>query len=187
MMLDNNFNNMDHEQISGVFNSYQNLNSLMNELNANGISDKNINILMADNTRQSYTHNAGDNINEGVNDAIENSRMPEGTSTGAISGGLLGALIGGLTLVGSVALPGAGLLAAGPIVGALTGGAIGAASGGVIGALIGAGIPENEAQEYEKALQQQGNVVVIAHIHRNQSSQIRSIFERYGAKQIKAN
>lgn len=170
---------LNHEQVSGIFNSYDNTNSLVEALYQAGIQDQDISVLMSDQTRQNFTNN---------NDALrslDNNKVPEGVSAGAVSGGLLGALIGGLTLIGSVAIPGAGLLAAGPIVGALTGGAIGATSGGLIGALIGAGIPEEEAREYEQALENQGNIVVIAYVPEEKVNAIKSIFERYGAKQVK--
>lgn len=53
--------------------------------------------------------------------------------------------------VGALAIPGIGpLLAAGPIVAMLTGAAVGAGTGGLAGALIGMGIPEDEADQYER-------------------------------------
>jgi hypothetical protein len=51
---------------------------------------------------------------------------------------------------GALAIAGVGLLiAAGPIMGALSGAAVGSATGGLASALIGLGIPEYEAKRYE--------------------------------------
>jgi hypothetical protein len=47
----------------------------------------------------------------------------------------------------------------GPIAAALTGGVVGAAGGGLLGALIGAGIPEEQAQRYERGIRE-GNIVM---------------------------
>lgn len=90
----------------------------------------------------------------------ENSKAPEGATFGAGLGGLTGAVLGGMTAVGTVALTGgAGLLAAGPIVGSLAGAAAGGATGGIIGGLIGSGIPETEAKFVDERLGK-GHVMV---------------------------
>ena len=117
--------------------------------------------------------------------AQESNKAPEGLTVGGISGGLLGALIGGLTLIGNVVAPGAGFLVAGPLVGAITGGAIGAATGGLIGALVGAGIPEHEAKFYEDALKKEGNILLVAHVPHEQAKDVRDVFHRYGAQNLK--
>ena len=54
--------------------------------------------------------------------------------------------------VGStIAVPGLGLVVAGPIAAALAGAGAGAAAGGLIGAMVGAGIPEDRgAKEYKR-------------------------------------
>ena len=64
------------------------------------------------------------------------TRMPEGAATGAALGGLFGAIVAGLAAIGSITVPGVGLLASGPIVAALAGGGAGAAVGGLTGALV---------------------------------------------------
>lgn len=172
------------DQVSGIFNSYDNLDALMSELHSQGVRDQDLNIVMSDKTRDYFA--ADDNNSAFAKAANTDNKMPEGLSTGAVSGGLLGAIIGGLTLVGSVVVPGAGLLAAGPIVGALTGGATGAAAGGLVGALVGLGIPDDEAETYNRALQEPGanNVLVIAHVPNERTREIKNIFERYGAQKV---
>jgi hypothetical protein len=58
------------------------------------------------------------------------------------------------------------LIAAGPLVAALSGAAAGAAVGGVTGGLIGLGIPEIEAKRYESKIKG-GNILISAHAESN--------------------
>ena len=76
-----------------------------------------------------------------------NTKAPEGAATGAGTGALVGGTLGWLAGIGTLAIPGVGpLIAAGPIMAALSGAAVGGTVGGVSGALIGMGIPEYEAK-----------------------------------------
>ena len=71
-------------------------------------------------------------------------------ATGATSGAVVGGALGWLAGIGALAIPGVGpLIAAGPIIAALTGVGVGGAVGGITGGLIGLGIPEYEAKRYE--------------------------------------
>lgn len=80
----------------------------------------------------------------------QHSKAPEGAATGAATGGTLGGVVGFLAGIGTLAIPGVGvLIAAGPIMAALSGAATGATVGGLTGALVGYGIPEYEAKRYE--------------------------------------
>lgn len=177
----------DMEDISGIFSSHGDLERIMNELEQRNLRDH-VSVLMSDKTRDYYRQQYGESWPVGQGEHREHhTKVPEGATTGGIAGGLLGAIIGGLTLVGSVVIPGAGLLVAGPLVGALTGGAIGTAAGGLVGALVGAGIPEEEAVFYERSLKEQGNVLVVAHVSRDQEQEVRDIFQRCGARSIKVN
>lgn len=184
------------EDVSGMVGSQQDLNRLLNELEQFGLRND-VSVLMTDKTRDFYQHTWSgtarpSELRQGESRASESSygkpdsreggtKAPEGFATGGFAGGLLGAIIGGLTMVGSVVMPGAGLLVAGPLVGALTGGAIGGAAGGLIGALVGAGLPEERAVHYEKQLQELGNILVIAHVPASQTHEAKRLFERCGA------
>src|SRR6476661_3892506 len=73
----------------------------------------------------------------------KNTKAPEGAATGAGTGGLLGGTLGWLAGIGTLAIPGVGpLIAAGPILAALSGAAVGATVGGITGGLVGMGVPE---------------------------------------------
>jgi hypothetical protein len=91
----------------------------------------------------------------------EATKAPEGAAAGAAVGGVLGAIAAGLAAVGTIALPGIGLLAAGPIIAALAGAGAGGAAGTLIGALVGAGMPEHEAKFYSDALEAGGILVAV--------------------------
>src|SRR6478735_6767826 len=94
---------------------------------------------------------------------VKASKAPEGATTGGAAGGVAGGVIGLLAGIGALAIPGVGpLIAAGPIVAALSGAAIGGATGGIVGGLIGLGIPEIEAKRYEEKLKA-GNYLIAVH------------------------
>lgn len=84
----------------------------------------------------------------------------EGAGKGAAIGGGVGATLGAIAAIGTtLALPGLGLLIAGPIAAALAGGGAGALTGGLVGALVGNGIPEEHAKHYEKGIREGGIVM----------------------------
>ena len=73
---------------------------------------------------------------------------------------MLGGIGGWLAGIGALAIPGVGpLIAAGPILAALSGAAVGGAVGGLAGALVGIGIPEYEAKRYEGRIKS-GNILI---------------------------
>jgi len=115
----------------------------------------------------------------------KHSKAPEGTASGAGAGALVGGALGWLAGIGALAIPGVGpLVAAGPIMAALSGAAVGAASGGVTGGLIGLGIPEFEAKQYESKLHE-GNVLISVHTENNdQIKAAEGIFKDNGAKDV---
>jgi len=94
----------------------------------------------------------------------QHTKAPEGAVAGVGTGGLLGGTLGLLAGMGALAIPGIGpLIAAGPIMAALSGAAAGAAVGGLTGALIGLGIPEIEAKLYEGKVRG-GNILIAVHV-----------------------
>jgi hypothetical protein len=118
--------------------------------------------------------------------AIDNStKAPESAATGVSAGALLGGALGWLAGIGSFAIPGVGpFLAAGPIMAALSGAAIGGALGGLAGALIGLGIPEYEAKQYETKLRS-GNILIAVHIDdEEEAALVRQIMEEEQADDI---
>ncbi len=115
------------------------------------------------------------------------TKAPEGAATGAVVGGLAAGALGWLVGIGSLAIPGVGpLIAAGPIMAALSGAAAGGAVGGIAGALVGLGIPEYEAKQYEGKVKN-GNILISVHTEDSRKRQAaKEIFERAHAEDISA-
>ncbi len=89
------------------------------------------------------------------------TKAPEGAALGAVVAGLAGALVGGLVSSGAVVVPGLGSVLAGPSVAALAGAGAAGAIGMLVGALIGAGLPEYEADYLQDALSMGGALVSV--------------------------
>src|SRR6187431_2461621 len=124
---------------------------IVENLQSSGFSSSEISVLLPD--------------TEGKHDMghVKASKAPEGATTGAATGGVTGGVLGLLAGIGALAIPGVGpLIAAGPIMAALSGAAIGATTGGIVGGLIGLGIPEIEAKRYDEKLRK-GNYLISAH------------------------
>jgi hypothetical protein len=118
--------------------------------------------------------------------AVEHqTKAPEGAATGAGAGALLGGALGWLTGIGALAIPGVGpLIAAGPIMAALSGAAVGGAVGGMTGGLVGLGIPEFEAKRYEGKVKS-GNVLISVHAENSDEvERAKVIMETGGAEDI---
>jgi len=119
-----------------------------------GYSEKDINLMMSDETRK--RHFDGEN----KTDTELGTKAMEKAGIGGAIGGSVGAIIAAIAAVGtSIAIPGLGLVIAGPIAAALAGAGAGGFTGGVIGALIGSGIPEERAKLYESDLKNGGIVL----------------------------
>jgi len=161
-----------YENVSGIF-PIENMYELIDELVMRNIPQEDINVLMSEST--------GDTVVK----MHSGSKLPEGATVGGISGGVLGGIIGGLTLIGSVLAPGVGLLVAGPIAGILAGTSIGMGAGGLLGALVGAGIPEHEAKYYQNALTENETILLMAHVPKDLTPEVKALFKRYEVKDLK--
>jgi len=104
------------------------------------------------------------------------TKAPEGAAAGAGTGALLGGALGWAAGIGALAIPGLGpLIAAGPILATLSGLAAGGTVGGLSGALVGTGIPEYEAQQYEGRLRQ-GHILLAVQTHSTEeASRVRQV------------
>lgn len=138
--------------ITSSFRDQESANRAYSELREKGYTEKEIHVLMSDETRKNL---AGKDVK------IEHSnKAVEGAGVGGAVGGAVGATIMGIMAAASaIAFPGIGLVVAGPLAGALAGGAAGAAAGGLIGTLVGMGIPEEQAKVYEEDLKK-GSIVL---------------------------
>jgi uncharacterized protein YjbJ (UPF0337 family) len=120
-----------------------------------GYRSDDIDVVMSDETRKRHFGDAtpGTEFSQGT-------KAAEGLGAGTAIGGGIGAALAAMFAVGSsVAVPGLGLVVAGPIAAALAGAGAGGATGGIIGALVGAGIPEDRAKQYERGINEGGIVL----------------------------
>ncbi len=119
---------------------------------ARGYSRDDIDMVMSDDTKARYFPN------DDVSDSTDlGHKAAEGAGVGGAIGGTVGAVLAAIAAVGtSLALPGLGLVIAGPLAAAAAGAGVGAAGGGLLGALIGWKIPEDRVQSYEEAIKSGG-------------------------------
>src|SRR6202044_2123241 len=125
--------------------------------------------------------------NQGTKDfAVEkNTKAPEGTAAGATTGAVVGGALGWLAGIGALAIPGVGpLIAAGPIVAALTGVGVGGTIGGIAGALVGMGIPEYEAKRYEGRIKEGGILLSVHCDNSDWVSKAKALLRDTGAEDI---
>lgn len=119
-----------------------------------GYQQGDMNVVMSDETRKRHFANEGA---EGGRTTELGTKAAEGAGIGAGIGGALGAVAAALAAVGtSIALPGLGLVVAGPVAAALAGAGAGGAAGGLVGALVGWNIPEERIKEYESGIREGG-------------------------------
>jgi hypothetical protein len=101
----------------------------------------------------------------------------EGAATGAVGGSLVGGLIG---LLGSLLIPGVGPVVVGGVLAtALAGAGIGAATGGLLGALVNMGVPQSDAEHFEKGFRAGGILVTVNAGPR--TAQALAIIQQHGA------
>jgi hypothetical protein len=114
------------------------------------------------------------------------SQAAGGAGIGGAVGGVVGSILAALVAVGTtIALPGIGLVIAGPIAAALAGAGAGGATGGIIGALIGAGIPEYRAKVYDAGLRGGGILLGVEARTDRDTERLEKTFEDLGAEHIR--
>ena len=138
--------------VTGLFRDRESAERAYGSVTTRGYSNDDVNLLMSDETRDKH-------FVDGKETELGNKAL-EGAGTGAAIGGTVGATLAAIAAIGTtLALPGLGLLVAGPIAAGLAGAGAGGATGGIIGALVGAGIPEERVKHYEKGLKEGGIVM----------------------------
>ena len=146
---------------------------IVNQLKESGFSNDDVSVLLPDRAgSRDFAHE-------------HHTKAPEGAAAGAVAGGVMAGVFGWLVGIGTVAIPGVGpLIAAGPILAALSGAAAGGAVGGLAGGLVGLGIPEYEAKQYEGKVKN-GNILISVHTEDSKERSIaKKIFDRAHADDI---
>ena len=158
------------EMLTGLFRDRESAERAYETLRARGYGEQDVNVLMTEDTRKNWypEHQADTELSR---------KAGTKAMTGAGVGGAVGTTVGALAAVAAatatIAIPGIGLLAAGPIAAALAGAGAGGVTGGIIGALVGAGIPDDRATVYEEELKRGGMVMGVS----PQSEEDASFFE----------
>ena len=139
------------QRLSGLFAGRAEAEQAVRDLEALGIPHADISLFYRD-----------ENNDLIADDANGTHRAAEAAGVGSAVGGTMGAILGAIAAtVGTIVIPGAGILIAGPIAGALAGAGAGGLTGGLVGALSGAGIPHDTARHYETGIHAGGVVVIV--------------------------
>ena len=159
--------------VFGIYHDRRGVEQAVDALRAAGFRNTDISVLFPENQgTKDFAHE-------------KNTKAPEGTATGAGTGAVIGGTLGWLAGIGALAIPGVGpLIAAGPIVAALTGVGVGGAIGGLTGALIGMGIPEYEAKRYEGRVKEGGMLLSVHSDNSEWTSKAKDILQRTGAEDV---
>ena len=168
----------DGGSMSGMFRDRNSAEKAYESLHSRGYSKNDVNLLMSDETRK--THFGDDTVHTDLGD-----KAMEGAGVGSAIGGTAGAIIGAIAAIGtSVALPGLGLIIAGPLAAALAGAGAGGLTGGLVGALVGSGIPEEHAAEYESGIKDGGIVMGVKPRNAEDAKYFEDEFRRHNGDKI---
>ena len=160
------------KNVIAVFRERFNAERAYDSLRAHGYSDSAIHIMMTDDTRNQHYANT-------PNDHPVGNQSTEGAGVGGGVGAAVGATFAAIAAIGTtLAIPGLGLIIAGPLAAALAGAGAGGVAGGLIGALVGLGIPESNAKAYEAALREGGIVIGVEPESEDDIDNIKEMFDK---------
>ncbi|MGQ3889476.1 hypothetical protein ACQUW5_10640 [Legionella sp. CNM-1927-20] len=164
------FNRNQDSMITGYFRDKDSAENAYRSYIDRGYDPKDINVIMSEDTRRKYydsdiarassNSSMSDDSDLSDNRVDDGDRVKEGMGVGGAIGAITGATLGAIAAIGTnLAIPGLGLVVAGPIAAGLAGAGAGSLSGGLIGALAGWGIPEDKARRYEEGVRSGGIVM----------------------------
>jgi hypothetical protein len=169
----------DKMMLTAVFRHRDDAERALHFLYMQGYSHGEVNVLMSDKTKQSIETPPAAESHEAGNLAAE------GLGVGGAIGTAVGATLGAVAAVGTtLALPGLGLVIAGPVAAALAGGGAGAVTGGLIGALIGSGMSEQSPDAYHNALRHGGVVIGVVPNTQAEADVIQQQFRELGGEYV---
>lgn len=142
--------------------------------------------------KRGYTR---DDISVLMSDATKNkefavqtrSHAADGMGVGGAIGGTVGAVLLAILAVGtSIAIPGIGLVVAGPIAAALAGAGAGATTGGLIGLLIGTGVTEHRAKVFDTGVRGGGILLGVEAKTSDDVDKLETLLEDIGAEHVRS-
>lgn len=167
--------------VTGLYDTPESAGRAYQDLTArHGYRADDINVLMSEDTRKRHFGDvkSGEEFKQGTK-AAEGAGVGGGIGMGV--GAALGAFLAAAT---SIAIPGLGLVVAGPIAGAIAGAGAGGATGSLLGLLIGSGIPEERAAEYDRGIREGGIVIGTRAKDEKHAAELEKDFGSYGARNI---
>jgi uncharacterized protein YjbJ (UPF0337 family) len=173
-----------HGLVTGMYDSPETAGRAYEDLTTrHGYAPDDISVLMSEDTRSRYfgDANPGEEFTR-----TGGSKAAEGAGIGGGIGMGVGAAIGAIVAAATaIAIPGLGLVVAGPIAGAIAGAGAGGATGTIVGALVGAGIPEERAAEYERGIKTGGIVLGTRARDDAHAASLEKDFTSYGARHVR--
>ena len=139
--------------VTGLFKDSESVERAYEIVSQRGYGTTDINVVMSDETRRRYFSD-----DRQINTEL-GQKVAEGGELGGPMGGSICTIIPALIAVGVVALPGLGLVLAGPLAVALAAAGAAGLTVGLIGALSDWGIPEERAKQYETGIRDGGILV----------------------------
>jgi len=140
--------------VTGLFKDQHSAERAYRSATEAGYSANDIDVIMSEETRERYY---------GKNATLETevgSKAAEGAAVGGALGATAGAIAAAVAAAGTVlALPGLGLVIAGPLAAGVAGAGAGGVTAGLVGALIGWGIPEDTLKKYESDVKDGGILI----------------------------
>ena len=141
----------DPKMVTGLFRDSESVERACQAVTQRGYDTGDIHVVMSDDTRKRYF--SGDHQTQ---TNTELGKAAEGGELGGPIGGTIGTIIPILVAGAFLALPGLGLVVAGPIAAALAGAGAAGLAVGLMGALSDWGIPEERVQQYEAGIKDGG-------------------------------
>lgn len=164
--------------ITGLFRDRDSAERAYHSMSSRGYDKKDVNLVMSDDTRKRYF--SGEDANTELG-----SKASEGAGIGGAIGGTLGAIAAAIAAVGSsIAIPGLGLVVAGPLAAALAGAGAGGLTGGLVGALIGWGIPEDRVKLYENGIKEGGILMGVKPRNADEAAQLEREWTDYRGEHV---
>lgn len=166
--------------VGGVFSTAKEAEKSIRDLHDLGFTEEDISVFAQDSDQVDKLNEDSD-VDVTTDSEKRGSKSGKGLGLGALSGGVLGGLAGLVAEAALITIPGVGpLAAAGPLATTLAGLGTGAVGGGIVGALVGAGLPEDQAKEFEEYIKD-GNIVVLLKVDESQKAEVERTFNQSGS------
>lgn len=168
--------------VGGVFSEVNSAEEAINDLRELGFTGEDISVFAQDESQVESLEEGSTADEVTTNTEDRGSNAGKGLGYGALTGGILGGLAGLLAGGIAISIPGAAPLAvAGAGSTALAGIGTGAVGGGIVGVLVGAGLPEEQAKEFEEYIED-GNIVVLVKADESQKAEVEELLNNGNSK-----